>query len=346
MTDAPSSSAAGAGADVPPNRQPLTPEQVELGYRLLLGRPPERPEVIEAHVNSGRTVEEFGWFLMQSREFHLRMRDAAGLVGALPPPPALGTHVMPRGRALEAVPIYYFVHIPKTAGTALWKLLGDMFHPFVLFYHVILAEAGGEPQLAERLATDPHVLQSKLLVCGHFSVNHPLVRRAPRRKVLLSVLREPVERAVSFYDHVRSRADHPLHERFREVSFARALAEFPEFADQVDNYQLRQLFGTAEHRGIRRAMAENSYIIGRFNELPRFIEAVENLTGLTRRSELITANVKRMPEGLESGADQPDFPQVAEELRRRNADEIAFYEGMGPVKVTLPTRRHRPSRGK
>lgn len=324
--------------DSAPTRPTVTPEQVELGYRLLLGRPPERPEVIEAHVKSGRTVEEFGWLLMQSREFHLRMREAAGLVGALPPPPPLGLHTMPRGRALEAVPIYYFLHIPKTAGTALWKLLGDMFHPFVQFYHLLLAETGGEAQLAQRLATDPHLLQSKLLVCGHFSVRHPLVQRAPRRKVLLSVLREPVERAVSFYDHVRSRADHPLHERVREVSFSRALAEFPEFADQMENYQLRQLFGTVEERGIRRMLMENSYVIGRFDELPRFIEAVENVTGLKRQSELLTTNVKRLPQGMESGASQPDFPDVARELRRRNAAEIAFYQEMGPVKVKVVTR--------
>lgn len=319
----------------------MTPEQVDLGYRLLLGRPPERPDVIEAHVNSGRTVEEFGWFLMQSKEFHLRMREAAGLVGALPPPPALGTHLMPRGRALEAVPIYYFIHIPKTAGTALWKLLGDMFHPFVQFYHLLLAETGGEAQLAQRLATDPHVLQSKLLVCGHFSVKHPLVQRAPRRKVLLSVLREPVERAVSFYDHVRSRTDHPLHGRVRDISFSRALAEIPEFADQLDNFQLRQLFGSVDGREIRRMMMENNYVIGRFDELPRFIATVESLTGLKRQSELITANVKRMPKGMESGADQPDFPEVAEELRRRNAAEIDFYKGMRTVKVTVALRKLR-----
>lgn len=315
----------------------MTPEQVELGYRLLLGRRPERPQVIEIHVNSGRTVEQFGWLLMQSQEFRMRMRDATGLVGALPPPPPAGMHAMPRGRALDAMPIYYFVHIPKTAGTAMWKLLGDMFHPFVHFYHLLLAEAGGEAQLAERLAKDAQLLQGKLLVCGHFSVTHPLVRHAPRRKVLLSVLREPVERAVSFYDHVRSRADHPLHERIRDVSFSRALAEFPEFADQVNNYQLRQLFGTVEERGIRRMLTENNYVIGRFDELPRFIEAVENVTGLKRCSELITTNVKRMPNGMESGADQPDFAAVAEELRRRNAAEIAFYEAMGPVRVTVST---------
>ncbi|WP_191083657.1 sulfotransferase family 2 domain-containing protein [Roseococcus microcysteis] len=315
----------------------MTPEQVELGYRLLLGRRPERPQVIEIHVNSGRTVEQFGWLLMQSQEFRMRMRDATGLVGALPPPPPAGVHAMPRGRALDAMPIYYFVHIPKTAGTAMWKLLGDMFHPFVHFYHLLLAEAGGEAQLAERLAKEPQLLQGKLLVCGHFPVTHPLVRHAPRRKVLLSVLREPVERAVSFYDHVRSRADHPLHERIRDVSFSRALAEFPEFADQVNNYQLRQLFGTVEERGIRRMLTENNYVIGRFDELPRFIEAVENVTGLKRCSELITTNVKRMPNGMESGADQPDFAAVAEELRRRNAAEIAFYEAMGPVRVTVST---------
>ncbi|HEV7455538.1 MAG TPA: hypothetical protein VGN96_02080 [Roseococcus sp.] len=334
MTDAPSSPPPATD----PKTRRLTPEQVELGYRLLLGRPPERPQVIENHVNSGRTVEQFGWLLMQSQEFRIRMRDAAGMVAALPPPPPAGTHSMPRGRALDAMPIYYFLHIPKTAGTAMWKLLGDMFHPFVQFYHLLLAEAGGEAQLAERLAKDTQVLQSKLLVCGHFSVNHPLVQRAPRRKVLLSVLREPVSRAVSFYDHVRSRADHPLHQRLREVSFARALAEFPEFSHQLENYQLRQLFGTVEERGIRRMMNLNSYILGRFDELPRFIEAVEDVTGLKRCSELMTTNVKRMPKGLESGAMQPDFPEVAEELRRRNAAEIAFYEAMGPVRVTVPTR--------
>ena len=85
-------------------------------------------------------------------------------------------------------------------------------------------------------------------------------------------------------------------------------------------------------------MSLNSYILGRFDELPRFIEAVENVTGLKRCSELMTTNVKRMPKGLESGAMQPDFPEVAEELRRRNAAEIAFYEAMGPIRVTVPTR--------
>jgi SAM-dependent methyltransferase len=70
---------------LPADPPPLTREEVIAAYRLILGRPPESEEVIEAHRHAHPSLEGFGEALTRSTEFAAR----GGFPG-LPPPRDVG----------------------------------------------------------------------------------------------------------------------------------------------------------------------------------------------------------------------------------------------------------------
>ena len=89
----------------------------------------------------------------------------------------------------------FFLHIPKTAGTSLRELLSCRFAPADI---LALSGATRARQRAQQLAD---VAQYRF-VHGH--VPYALVDRFPRRPFVVTLLRDPLDRAVSaFYDMQR-----------------------------------------------------------------------------------------------------------------------------------------------
>ncbi len=86
----------------------------------------------------------------------------------------------------------FFLHIPKTAGTSLRELLSCRFAPADI---LALLRSDGREERAQQLAD---VAQYRF-VHGH--VPYALVDRFPRRPFVVTLLRDPLDRAVSaFYD--------------------------------------------------------------------------------------------------------------------------------------------------
>jgi hypothetical protein len=99
-----------------------------------------------------------------------------------------------------------FVHIPKTAGTTLHKVISHQYRrDRILIHH----DADG-PLAA---AIPPGAAKMPEVVMGHLSVGlhryHPGVR-------YVTCLREPVARLVSHYHHARNDPAHYLHEAIRK----------------------------------------------------------------------------------------------------------------------------------
>lgn len=100
-----------------------------------------------------------------------------------------------------------FVHIPKTAGTsfvsALRRGLGAeaVCHAGTPDATAALRRTLADGTLADNVAiVSGHMAASELAAHGYVSA-------------LYAVLREPVERAISFYKHISTRPEHPLHAR-------------------------------------------------------------------------------------------------------------------------------------
>jgi len=123
----------------------------------------------------------------------------------------------------------YFFHIPKTAGVSVWRFLEQAFStdkicPWWLW---------------DQLITVPRAeLDHWHIFRGHF-LSH-LEPYLGKRLATFTMLRDPVERTLSHYYHVRRVPDHPFHEHALRMS----LAEFcvnPLTRHMVENYQAAYL---------------------------------------------------------------------------------------------------------
>lgn len=124
-------------------------------------------------------------------------------------------------------PGYYFLHIPKTAGTSTNRFL-DSLSPRLgagLWDQLIELERRGAPI-------------SAALISGHFHMHlEPFVGKKLKR---FTILRDPVARTISHYLHVKRAPEHPYYKIVQSLS----LLEFcthPKTRHMVSNYQARYL---------------------------------------------------------------------------------------------------------
>ena len=88
----------------------------------------------------------------------------------------------------------FFLHIPKTAGTSLRELLSCRFAPADI---LALDRRGAHEHPSQQLET----ISRYRFVHGH--VPYALVDRFPRRPFVVTLLRDPIDRAVSAFHYMQ-----------------------------------------------------------------------------------------------------------------------------------------------
>ncbi len=131
-----------------------------------------------------------------------------------------------------------------------------------------------------------------LMIAGHIPFDHPAVQNARgRRAIYVAAMRDPVDRAVSFYDYVRRMPKHWLHEELQSLSLLDAFEQSDRFREHTVNRQLAYVFGAAAFSEHDRLLAERNYIIGRFDQLETLVDRVSAVSGLPRRGlQLVRRN--------------------------------------------------------
>src|SRR5262249_8642636 len=125
--------------------------------------------------------------------------------------------------------LVYFLHIPKTSGTSLSNFLLQIGGP-----------DGATPVLLwDHLATGAYQVTEKTrFLTGHFGGLLPLwLKRWPR---IITMLREPVARAVSHINEVQRNDQHPLHPLAAGLSILR-YCQHPVLRKSIENLQARYL---------------------------------------------------------------------------------------------------------
>lgn len=241
---------------------------------------------------------------------------------------------MPTGLPLRVLPIFFFLHVPKTAGTSLIDVFSQMFGGHALRHEELLEKVGDHAEMLRLIDARTGFFDRYLMVMGHMNLWNPLVVRADRRRVFLSVFREPVARVVSHYEYLRRHPEHPFHAEVAGRTLFEAFERAPNFRRVSVNEQLLQVFGTADPAEIKAAMACNSYVVGKTERMDAFLDAAEAATGLRYRGPVPLLNAAAKGEGTTATGGQPDFADAVRAIREANRAEIEFFEAMPPVLAT------------
>ncbi len=187
---------------------------------------------------------------------------------------------------------WYFLHIPKTAGTTFRVLLENCFHmeeicPAYEFFQI-------------KQYSEEQLLHFRLFR-GHMGYN--LINYLPVKPRTLVMLRDPMERAVSHFEYIRRDPGHPKHQFIRERKLG--LKEYlldPVLSAEVTNAQVRPLAHTATRRVLQKLL-DNSDSQDNFARAWRHTQGV-----LPPDDELLDVAMQRL--------EIMDFVGVAEHLDR------------------------------
>lgn len=135
-----------------------------------------------------------------------------------------------------------FLHIPKTAGTTLRDVIARQYPEEAIF--VIGEDANGDiarfKTVSEATSSDIRVLS------GHMSFG--LHRYLPPPVTYITVLRDPISRALSDYGFVKSNPYHPIYETVSKMSLTEYMTSG--ITGQLSNGQTRLISGECKDGNI------------------------------------------------------------------------------------------------
>lgn len=122
-----------------------------------------------------------------------------------------------------------FIHVPKAAGTTFAQILDSFFleEDICPAYYV-----------SELMQLSDEEVRRYRLVRGHFEYS---IRELFDTPICLTMLRDPVDRVLSYYRYIRSAPAHERHQKFMRMSLMDVL-EDPAEQTPISNHQAR-LFG-------------------------------------------------------------------------------------------------------
>jgi len=132
-----------------------------------------------------------------------------------------------------------FSHVPKTGGSSLENILFKNFQAKDVL-HV------NAPDLVQQ--PDIMALKKKpaKLICGHHPMHGLLYQLLPKQPIFhLTMLRNPVDRVLSYYNYVMGKPDHPMHPQAIHRSFSEFVEALP--SPEVANGQCKRFSGFLHH---------------------------------------------------------------------------------------------------
>jgi hypothetical protein len=178
----------------------------------------------------------------------------------------------------------FFLHIPKTAGTSVYNALHQMAPGRVAWY-------SGPTDTLTRFLSTPGIRGSVTIYGGHFGYKQIRGFLAPGDKIF-SVIREPVERVLSTYNHVAVRdPTHPLHEQLKNLSIIEAAKASSLFRMEISNRQCFYLSGTTIFEDTRQVVIDGNIQVYTTSQLGLLISHMAAACGVSDPPEIGSHNV-------------------------------------------------------
>jgi FkbM family methyltransferase len=174
---------------------------------------------------------------------------------------------------------FYFLHIPKTAGSSLNLLFKSVFPeerilPRLDWHHLLSLDSDG--------------INQYWLYSGHFySYFHKLI---PTPLRYLTFLRDPVERALSHYGHVIRDNTHYLHQKALELGSFSAYIRDESVQFTISNFQVKALSLDADPFSIAANLSQEQ--ISAY-ELEKILESAESQLTTNELLEIAMQNLKQ-----------------------------------------------------
>jgi hypothetical protein len=207
----------------------------------------------------------------------------------------------PERRTRSSNEAVIFLHLPKTAGTTLNRLI-EWEYPLSQMYSV-------DPVLFEWSAAHLRRLPKRRLLKTRMFKGHMLFglhEALPQPATYITVLRDPVERVLSAFYYMRSYKLHPLYWKFRRENWT--IEQFVERSTR-DNVQCKIIAGADYHAPCTEEVARKA-----LDNLTRFFSVV----GLSERFEESLALMK-----LRFGWELKSYSSFNVTRSRPKRDELA-----------------------
>lgn len=135
----------------------------------------------------------------------------------------------------DSASLLIFSHVPKTAGTSFESYLAAQYKMSESL-HVNAPDLNRLPGVVQLKKQLPR------LICGHHPAHGMLYQLLPAQPLHhITVLRDPVDRVLSYYNYVCGKTDHPMHASAISLGFEDFLAQAP--SPELHNGQSRRFAG-------------------------------------------------------------------------------------------------------
>ena len=222
-----------------------------------------------------------------------------------------------------------FLHIPKTGGTSLNAIIAKNFGRE--YVHIWNRFPSRKRRRQFRLLSDFLEMSDEERRKIRCVVGHPvfgLHTQFHNPRPYVTILREPVDRIVSFYFHVVRKPNHPLHEEVVGKKISLRDFALSDLSDQLDNYQTRVVSGV--RAGLNQV--DDSALAKALNN----VEQLFSFVGITERFDetLILLKLQlgwkiRLVRKKNVSRNRVPIDQIADEvlgeIRDRNQIDLKLY---------------------
>lgn len=230
-----------------------------------------------------------------------------------------------------------FIHVPKTAGTALKTAFIKSLPHQVIWYRAVEADVQQDVQYVSSMH-DHRLLDAPMtfrLFGGHFTAKQLPPAITAVEPLYLAVIRDPVARAKSYYAYVQATPQHGMHEALKNMSLLEAIEHKP-FYRQITNGQMTALSPDGDLLDLRKNIQKMHYIVGKHEELASFVAALNKHAGIAIK---VAKKLNATPANYQSELEQqPGFAEAIARLKLLNVYEYEFYNSFDKVLVSKRLR--------